>query len=267
MTERTEVELLDANYGSAIHGNKVDGNKVDGKVVDQLDALASALSDIAEGLGRSIMTDELLHRVCALIVDTIPGADMAGVTLLSETGSPRTAASTDSAVIDVDFDQYASREGPCLEAARTRSVVSATVVESESRWPTFTAHLSNVGVQSFLSAPLWVDERHAGALNIYGRRAHGFSEVDALIVRVYTTSIEGLLRIAREVEFARNEIAGLNTAMKSRATIEQAKGILMAIRGFDSESAFRVLVEESQRSQQKLSVIAEQILKRAEAAR
>ncbi|MDI9915059.1 GAF and ANTAR domain-containing protein [Rhodococcus sp. IEGM 1379] len=256
MTDRTEVELLDTDYS----------NIADSNVTTKLDALASALSDIAAGLGSHVVIDDLLHRVCTLIVNTISGADMAGVTLLSETGSPRTAASTDSAVIDVDLNQYASREGPCLEAARTRSVVCATVVESESRWPTFSAHLSDVGVQSFLSAPLWVDERHAGALNIYGRDPHGFSEVDALIVRVYTTSIEALLRVAREVECARNEIAGLNTAMKSRATIEQAKGILMAIRGFDSESAFRVLVAESQRSQQKLSTIAEQIVKGAEAA-
>lgn len=101
-------------------------------------------------------------------------------------------------------------------------------------------------------------------LNIYGHDAHGFSDVDAMIVRVYTTAIEGLLRVTREIELAQNEVAGLNTAMKSRATIEQAKGILMAIRGFDSESAFEVLVAESQRTQQKVNVIADRIVCRTE---
>lgn len=85
-----------------------------------------------------------------------------------------------------------------------------------------------------------------------------------MIVRVYTTAIEGLLRVTREIELAQNEVAGLNTAMKSRATIEQAKGILMAIRGFDSESAFEVLVAESQRTQQKVNVIADRIVCRTE---
>lgn len=88
-----------------------------------------------------------------------------------------------------------------------------------------------------------------------------------MIVRVYTTSIESLLRVSKEVEFAKNEISGLNTAMKSRATIEQAKGILMALRGFSSESAFQTLVAESQRTQQKLSVVADQIVNRTETAR
>lgn len=100
----------------------------------------------------------LLDGVCIRIVDTISGADMAGVTLLSDNGSPRTAASTSSTVLDVAFDQYACGEGPCLEAAHTRSVVRATVAEAESRWPAFTAKLRGAGVRSFLSAPLWVDD-------------------------------------------------------------------------------------------------------------
>lgn len=252
MTERSENrtkdDVLDINHS---------------EIVDRLDAL----SDISTEVNPGVTTAALLERVCSIIVDTLPGADMAGVTLLSENGEPRTAAQTNHAVSEVDFNQYSSRQGPCLEAAHTRSVVRATVAESASRWPKFSAHLRVVGVSSFLSAPLWVDDRHAGALNIYSSDTYGFTEVDAMIVRVYTTSIESLLRVSKEVEFAKNEISGLNTAMKSRATIEQAKGILMALRGFSSESAFQTLVAESQRTQQKLSVVADQIVNRTETAR
>lgn len=238
-----------------------------GDVLDKLDTLATALSDVASRVGSASATDALLRYACIGTVETISGADMAGVTLLSESGEPRTAVSTSSTVRDVDFEQYGCGEGPCLEAARTRRVVRATVTDSASRWPVFSAHLREPRVRSFLSSPLWVDERHAGALNIYGHHARGFNEVDALIVRVYTTAIEGLLRVAKEIEFAQNEITGLNTAMKSRATIEQAKGILMAIRGCSSEAAFQVLVTESQRTQQKLRVIADHIVERAESSR
>ncbi|ROZ49716.1 ANTAR domain-containing protein [Rhodococcus sp. WS3] len=256
MKERSEDNVLDRALGEDIDP---------GELIEKLDALVTALSDVAARVGPGNATDALLQQVCVRTVETISGADMAGVTLLSESGVPRTAASTNKAVLDVDFEQYISGEGPCLEAARTRSVVRATVADSELRWPTFTANLRGAGVQSFLSAPIWIYDRHAGALNIYSRGAHGFSEVDALILRVYTTSIEGLLRVSREIEFAKHEIAGLNTAMKSRATIEQAKGILMAIHGFGSERAFDVLVKESQRKQQKLHVIAEEIVERAKA--
>lgn len=255
MTEYSEDDVLDSTRSEGMEPSDV---------LDKLDALVIALSDVAARVGPDSATDALLERACIRTVETISGADMAGVTLLSESGVPRTAASTSSAVLAVDFDQYVCGEGPSLEAARTRTVVRATVTDSAARWPVFSAHLRVAGVRSFLSAPLWVDDRHVGALNIYGRGAHGFSEVDALIVRVYTTAIEGLLRVAREIEFARHEITGLSTAMKTRATIEQAKGILMAIRGCSSDAAFEVLVKESQRTQLKLSVIADQVVRCAQ---
>jgi AmiR/NasT family two-component response regulator len=49
----------------------------------------------------------------------------------------------------------------------------------------------------------------------------------------------------------------LQAAMKSRAVIEQAKGIVMAQRGCDAEAAFDVLVQLSQASNRKLRDIAE----------
>jgi AmiR/NasT family two-component response regulator len=52
----------------------------------------------------------------------------------------------------------------------------------------------------------------------------------------------------------------LAQAMKSRATIEQAKGILMASRGCGADEAFEILVRASQRENRKLRDIAHQIV-------
>lgn len=94
MTERSENrtkdDVLDINHS---------------EIVDRLDALASALSDISTEVNPGVTTAALLERVCSIIVDTLPGADMAGVTLLSENGEPRTAAQTNHAVSEVDFNQ------------------------------------------------------------------------------------------------------------------------------------------------------------------
>jgi AmiR/NasT family two-component response regulator len=48
--------------------------------------------------------------------------------------------------------------------------------------------------------------------------------------------------------------------MKSRATIEQAKGILMGAQGIDEEAAFDMLVSASQRENVKLRDIALRIV-------
>jgi AmiR/NasT family two-component response regulator len=51
--------------------------------------------------------------------------------------------------------------------------------------------------------------------------------------------------------------------MASRAVIEQAKGILMAVRGLTEDQAFQALVAQSQRDNVKLRVLAKQFIARA----
>jgi len=56
------------------------------------------------------------------------------------------------------------------------------------------------------------------------------------------------------------EYQNLQGAFGRRATIEQAKGILMARRGVDPEKAFEMLRDHSQRSNRKLIEVAEAIV-------
>jgi AmiR/NasT family two-component response regulator len=51
--------------------------------------------------------------------------------------------------------------------------------------------------------------------------------------------------------------------MVSRATIEQAKGILMAQSAMTSEAAFEMLREASQRENRKIREIAQELVERA----
>ena len=55
--------------------------------------------------------------------------------------------------------------------------------------------------------------------------------------------------------------------LASRATIETAKGILMASVGCDENAAFRLLVEQSQHENRKLREIAAELVARQEGSR
>jgi AmiR/NasT family two-component response regulator len=55
------------------------------------------------------------------------------------------------------------------------------------------------------------------------------------------------------------EVDGLHGKMEHRATIEQAKGIIMSSMGCGPEAAFAVLVAQSQAENRKLYDIAEEI--------
>ncbi len=59
---------------------------------------------------------------------------------------------------------------------------------------------------------------------------------------------------------AEEDLAGLRTAMDTRAVIEQAKGMIMVTLKVDAEAAFEVLVRRSQTSHVKLSDIAQEIV-------
>jgi hypothetical protein len=63
-------------------------------------------------------------------------------------------------------------------------------------------------------------------------------------------------------EELQHEVAGLKKAMESRATIEQAKGILMAAEHCTPDEAFDMLTRASQRQNRKLALIAADIVER-----
>jgi AmiR/NasT family two-component response regulator len=52
----------------------------------------------------------------------------------------------------------------------------------------------------------------------------------------------------------------MRTALASRAEIEQAKGVLMAVHGITAEEAFGKLVTQSQHTNTKLIVVARKLL-------
>ncbi len=60
---------------------------------------------------------------------------------------------------------------------------------------------------------------------------------------------------------------GLSEAMRNRAAIEQAKGILMSAGGVDEDAAFEMLTRASQRENIKLRDVARRIVADAVARR
>jgi hypothetical protein len=68
-----------------------------------------------------------------------------------------------------------------------------------------------------------------------------------------TARIESLVA---ELDRTVQELDGLRTAMRTRAAIEQAKGVIMGLNGCRADVAFAALVRLSQTSQHKLHDVA-----------
>ena len=221
---------------------------------EQIAEIAGAVEELTAVLARTTNKETILQAVAEQVVSVVPGADMASITVLGD-GGPYTAASTDPRAWGVDDAQYAENDGPCLRAARTGALVRIEVSTAAELWPTFAAVAREAEVGSFLAAPLTVDRHAAGAVNLFSFGTHGFQEIDAQFLRLYTVVAQAAIHSVGQVRLA-EEVEQLRSAMATRAVIEQAKGILMAVRGLTDDQAFQALVSQSQRDNVKLRVLA-----------
>jgi GAF domain-containing protein len=228
------------------------------EVVRRLDEVNGHLAELDEALADEDLGQVLQHSVDHL-VSSVPGADLASVSVLrGDTGE--TVAASDRHVWGIDQDQYAAGDGPCLEAARTGKVVRTSVAEAQERWPEFASGASAAGVKSYLSCPLMIGDDFAGSLTLYSEQSHGFAEFDVALLRLYITAASAAIGHARRYARARDVVGQLNQALESRAVIDQAIGITMARSGLTAEEAFSELARQSQNANVKLREIATRLV-------
>ncbi|CAM4271992.1 GAF and ANTAR domain-containing protein [Kibdelosporangium persicum] len=225
------------------------------RAAEMLDEFTSAMTNLTEALDAGAPSREILDAVCAEAIRAIPGADMASITAISDS-HPRTAAYTDPRARQLDQAQYDIGDGPCLRAARTGAIIRLSVGTASEMWPDFVAVAKRLEVGSYLAAPLHVDDNLAGAINLFGFGDHGFAEVDEKLLGLYTTVVTFALRTTRRYHNVRKLAVQFETAMQSRAVIEQAKGILMAIHKVSEAEAIARLIDQSQRTNVKLRIVA-----------
>ncbi|SMC67004.1 GAF domain-containing protein [Kibdelosporangium aridum] len=234
----------------------------DARVAELLDEVRSALGALTRTLETASDSAEVLDAVCVEAVRVVPGADMASITAIDD-GEPRTAAYSDERARDVDQAQYAAGDGPCLRAAATSQIVRLSLDNVSELWPDFAASAKQVGVGSYLAAPLRVDEHLAGAINLFGFGDHGFAETDSKLLDLYVTVVAFGLRTMRRYQQVREMAENLETAMRSRAVIEQAKGILMATHKISDDAAIQRLITYSQDTNTKLRQVAAEFVRKA----
>jgi GAF domain-containing protein len=235
----------------------------DQDLLQRLDDVIGALTDLSDVLTQTEDLGRILQHSVEQVTRAIPGADMASVSVLrGDIATAETVASSSERVWAIDDDQYAAGDGPCLEAARTGQVVRVSVEQATERWPEFTRSARAAGVASYLSAPLHVDEEFAGSLNLYSGQAHGFSDLDEALLRLYTTAAAAAIVNIRRYAQACALATQLSQALDSRAVIDQARGILMATHGIDAQQAFALLAKESQNTNVKLREVAARLVER-----
>jgi hypothetical protein len=204
--------------------------------------LGAVDSEGVDSLGRLLLGSEsvasVLHRAASYAQRTLP-AEEASVTL---TTGPRraSAAWTGLTAFELDECQYGLGYGPCLEAAVTGHAVVISDTATETRWPAFAELAVRQGVAA---APVGADpgrgHRPGRTEPVLHHRRRVRRPAAVSPGHAHRRSGRRGDRQHARPGAARTEIANLQLALESRAVIEQAKGILMAIHGYDADRPSR----------------------------
>jgi GAF domain-containing protein len=220
---------------------------------------ASAAAELQELLLATEDITGFLDQLATLTVTLLPDEVSCGITLRRRHGA-MTVASSDVRASQVDEIQYDHDQGPCLHSLNTGDVVLIDNLATDDRWGAYQIPALGHGVRSSLSLPLHADGRTIGALNIYASAPHVFGPAEQLTAGRLAEEVSRALALAVRLADRSEMSEHLQTALVSRAVIDQALGVVMGQNRCTAEEAFELLRTISQNRNVKLRDIAVEMI-------
>lgn len=202
----------------------------------------------------------LLQATVSLAAAAMARVDGASITVI-EDGRFLTATASSEEIRHTDEAQYHECHGPCVEATLGGQTVNADIAKSYSRWPRFAQVALDAGHRSILSTPMHLPRGGVGALNLYSRTEGRFDADAERSARAVADEV-GLL-VANAATYDAAELANerLTRALIARDLIGQAKGVLIASQGINSDEAFVVLRRRAEQSGRKVAEVASEVVR------
>jgi ANTAR domain/GAF domain len=205
-----------------------------------------------------------LNRLLNLILETAVealGFSAATVSIRQGT-SMSTVAATDQRLIDLDDAQYQAG-GPCVDTLdQAEPIHLHDAAASGERWEQFAHTAEHLGVRSTLSVHVPTDSSEvAASLNLYAREQLELSTRQIGLAVSYAQQLAATLESVDAFQATATLAGNMAEAMRSRAVIEQAKGIIMADERITADEAFARLAGLSQSGNMKLRDVAKRLVK------
>ena len=224
--------------------------------------LLEVFATLADTLVDDYDTVELLQMLvesCQELLDVTA----VGLLLADADGNLEVMASTGEESELVETIQLAAEDGPCIEAFRTTSVVHVPdIASAPERWSGFKAAALHSGFASAYGIPMRLREETIGSLNLLRAQPGELNHLDLRTAQALAdVATIGILheRALRASDLTRRQ---LQSALNSRVTIEQAKGVLAHTHGITPEEAFGLLRGYARSNGLPLSGVAERVVRR-----
>lgn len=210
--------------------------------------LAGLLHELSARLLGADNVPQALDRLATFAAATVPGTLRSSVALIGE-GGPPVVAAAGSAAQALDDLQYAGGDGPALEAARTRTLVTAPELQADPRWPRLAESARAEGVQGIVAIPMDVLRSSVGALSLFIGTPGGLGPEWLLTAMAMVNQAEVLLGELRRRE-----------GLREGATVDRAAGVIIAQRGCGVQEAYEVLRDTAQRLGLDRRTVAERLI-------
>lgn len=221
-----------------------------------IDKLAAVFVEVADTLVADFDIVDFLQMVTKRSAD-MTRAEAAGLVLANERNQLQFMAASQDSVKLLELFQLQTEEGPCLDCFRYGVAVSnADLARAGDRWPRFAPEAVRAGYRAVHAFPLRHRNKVIGALNLFSTSEGRMDADDGKVIQALAdVATIGLLQ---QRAIAQGEILTeqLQVALRSRVTIEQAKGALARMRGVSVEEAFTIMRTHARRNHLRLTDVA-----------
>lgn len=179
---------------------------------------------------------------------------------------PVTVCSSDPETAELDEVQYASKRGPCMDAASTGRLIEVPDLRTETRWPRYVTAMDGSPMRAVLAVPIPLKTAGGAALNAYSTDPGPVPRSVRKALAEFATLTGKALTLSVKLQTQVEEAADLAAALESRTAINLAAGIMMAQTGCSQKEAVNILMKASSNRNEKLHDVALSILARFNAA-
>jgi GAF domain-containing protein len=201
---------------------------------------------------------EIVHTTHAMF-----SVDGAGLMLVDADQHLRNVAASDERFAHLEDLQIQHQEGPCIAAFDAKELVGVEDLESDARWPAFREAAVARRVRAILASPLPYNQDAVGVVAVVSEQRHPWTPEAELALLAFT-DLAALLIASMMQGQQQSELAvQLQTALKSRQVIEQAKGVLMGRDGITPREAYVQLRARARNERRKLVTVCGEVVKNA----
>jgi GAF domain-containing protein len=213
-----------------------------------------------------ILTDDFdvidfLQQLCAHCVDLLDVA-AAGVLLADTREDLQLLAASDERARLLELFALQHDQGPCVAcytSGRPRTGIDLTDPQVTGDWPEFADRALADGFTIAHALPLRLRGRVIGALGLFQTDPAPLGEADVALAQALADTATISLLQHRTLDYARTEAAQLQSALNSRVTLEQVKGILAERWTCTVDAAFAALNDHARANRLKLTDLTREI--------